>query len=248
MKKKIFSWLSVFFVAALCIGFASCGGGDDDDDDNTGQTTGGNNNNGNLPEESRFLVGTWEIRYDGATKETERWLTLSADGNAVMVINKYTMNFSGSHSSGEWVWTPKSSQKLTGNWKYVKWTDDFGQLITDIAGWNEIDVSGRLENYWRGFNNGTSSYFNADKMPEDDNAVNHMVTVGNTWIKCNTCNGNKKCISCEGSGKCAYCKGTGSTGTQYFSTCFYCSGTGKCSKCSGNGNCPDCNGQGGHYE
>ena len=40
MKKKIFSWLSIFFVAALCVGFASCGGGDDDGDD-TGQTTGG---------------------------------------------------------------------------------------------------------------------------------------------------------------------------------------------------------------
>ena len=40
MKKKIFSWLSIFFVAALCIGFASCGGGDDDGDD-TGQTSGG---------------------------------------------------------------------------------------------------------------------------------------------------------------------------------------------------------------
>ena len=30
MKKKIFSWLSIFLVAALCVGFASCGGSDDD--------------------------------------------------------------------------------------------------------------------------------------------------------------------------------------------------------------------------
>ena len=30
MKKNFFSWLSVFFVAALCVGFASCGGNDDD--------------------------------------------------------------------------------------------------------------------------------------------------------------------------------------------------------------------------
>ena len=261
--KKI-SLFNVLLLAAAILftgtSLTSCGSDGDENksnpEDGGGDVYAGINN---LPKESRFLVGTWEINYDGSSREIERWLTLSADGKAVMVTNRNTLKFSGSLGSSTTVWVPVSSEKQDGSWKYSELTDDFGKLTTDIAGWNELHVSGKLDGYWRGFNVGSSSYFNAKKMPSEDNAVNHMVQVGNTWIVCSSCNGSKKCSSCNGSGyfegiKCFTCHGTGQKVTLHGNiTCPDCnglgrSGAGNCSQCGGSGRCPTCNGQGGHYE
>lgn len=248
MKKK-FYWrlLTIMMVAVVNIGITSCGGSDDDDD-NAGEQ---------VPASSRFLVGTWEIKYDGASKEIERWLTLSADGKAVMVTNRSTAKYSG--NSLELVWVPTSSEKKNGNWKYKEMTEDYGTLITDIEGWNEIDISGKLSGYWRGFNVGASSYFNAIQQPAGDHAINHMVQVGSTWLVCKTCNGSKNCTSCNGTGhfdgiRCYTCHGTGQKLTlNGYVSCPDCnglgySGAGQCSQCRGSGKCSSCNGLGGHYE
>ena len=210
-SKLLFVVATIMMVAIIGLSTSSCGGDDSKENPENGNVYAGIDN---LPEESRFLVGTWEITGDNVSKEIERWLTLSADGKAVMVINKKDSKLSGTLGSSTVVWVPVSSEQKNGSWKYKELTEDFGTLTTDIAGWNEIDISGKLNGYWRGFNVGSSSYFNAKKMPEGDNAVNHMVQVGNTWLACSSCNGSKLCNSCNGSGrfdgvKCFTCHGTG---------------------------------------
>ena len=62
MKSKMFKWLPILLMAALCVGFASCG-----DDDETDSATAGSN-----------LIGTW---YD-VESNSKSWLeiTFSTDG------------------------------------------------------------------------------------------------------------------------------------------------------------------------
>lgn len=75
MKKKLFSLFAIFFVAVLCVGFASCG--DDDDDDNV-------------------AVGTW-VAQEGRFSYS---LNFRSNGSGT-VITKYEDSYSGTETVSE---------------------------------------------------------------------------------------------------------------------------------------------------
>lgn len=83
MKKKKFMWLSMLFLAAVCVGFASCG---DDDDDGNGVITGGGME---LPK-NVTLVKTTVPADENSTREIEFFTLQDGTGYYNAEYNRYT--------------------------------------------------------------------------------------------------------------------------------------------------------------
>ena len=83
MKKRVFMWLSILFLAAVCVGFASCG---DDDDDGNGVITGGGME---LPK-NVTLVKTTVPADENSTREIEFFTLQDGTGYYNAEYNRYT--------------------------------------------------------------------------------------------------------------------------------------------------------------
>lgn len=122
MKKNLFSLLSILFVAALCVGFASCGG--DDDGDVSNPVSNNNSNNFNK------ILGTWkmdhhyEYNLDGSLIQDypsslgDSYFTFTStnyegDKTKYLCINDYISEFLGT-SSYRCFWT-FSNNCISGN-------------------------------------------------------------------------------------------------------------------------------------
>lgn len=155
MKNFISRWLSVFVMTALCVGFVSCG--DDDDDPDVYYPS--------LDDASSFFVGNWTAD-EG---DYVRYITFSADGSYVYISNQLSYTFD---ENDNFVTKEKTIVKQTGQWRFVKASENSGLLYTNIGGYDVISIMNMSNGYWYGIS--TSGYeIRANKMADNDYAINH---------------------------------------------------------------------------